>query len=904
MAGDTTARVGGDWHGEPAEVRGRLGRYELRHVLGSGGMGVVFEAIDPELDRAIAVKILHAGSGGVDGDGAERLRREGQAMARLTHPNVIRVYDVGVAHGRMFVAMELIRGVTLADWIAQADRPAEEVIATYVQAGRGLAAAHAAGLVHRDFKPQNVLVGDDGRVLVTDFGLARSIEVGGPGPGGADLAAGDPTTAQPGVIEGTPAFMAPEQRSGGAVDARADQFSFSISLLRALAGAPSPDSWTASTIAQGAPFAPIVVEPGALGRVPARIRGALLRGLELAPERRFASMDELLAQLAPPPPPRPRSWPAWLAAGVVAAAVLGVLAWSAVDRGGAGAPADACAVAVDRVAPIWNDEARAAVQAAFRATGRSYADASFEAVARQLDARLAAWEHARRDNCEDTRLRREQSDAMMDLRAACLQRRLDDVTAFVAELRTADASTVDSAVTSAAAIGDVTACDDGVALARRAALPAEPAARAAIAQLERELSAARASVAAGRLKPGLALAEAAVARAREVGYVPLVAAALALAGEAHTLLEQGAPARERYEEAALAAEAGGDDQLRFECEAALVRILGYQLELDGEATAHAQRAEALLQRLGPDRRRTALLARNRATADWWAGRYQAGVERVQQAIDLYEQLESGADLAKTLHLRAILESELQNPDGSLATAARAREVAEASVGARHVIVGSILLSAGGTQRRLGRYDEALATLQLALAIFDEVDGPVSMRGTLVLQELATVHLDQGKYDDAVAMLRRGLAVLEQLMGPEHSRTALMSERLGAALSKAGHPDEAERALRRAIAIHTARLGRDSPATAVSVHQLAKHFDRIGDHVRAREALLEAVRAFDASQGPNSPGTAKPLSLLGDTELALGHRAAAIAAYQRAMRAMSDDDPFRPEVERKLAAARR
>ncbi|HVK73135.1 MAG TPA: serine/threonine-protein kinase [Kofleriaceae bacterium] len=538
MAGDTTARVGGDWHGEPAEVRGRLGRYELRHVLGSGGMGVVFEAIDPELDRAIAVKILHAGSGGVDGDGAERLRREGQAMARLTHPNVIRVYDVGVAHGRMFVAMELIRGVTLADWIAQADRPAEEVIATYVQAGRGLAAAHAAGLVHRDFKPQNVLVGDDGRVLVTDFGLARSIDVGGPGPGGADQAAGDPTTAQPGVIEGTPAFMAPEQRSGGAVDARADQFSFSISLLRALAGAPSPDSWTASTIAQGAPFAPIVVEPGALGRVPARIRGALLRGLELAPERRFASMDELLAQLAPPPPPRPRSWPAWLAAGVVAAAVLGVLAWSAVDRGGAGAPADACAVAVDRVAPIWNDEARAAVQAAFRATGRSYADASFEAVARQLDARLAAWEHARRDNCEDTRLRREQSDAMMDLRAACLQRRLDDVTAFVAELRTADASTVDSAVTSAAAIGDVTACDDGVALARRAALPAEPAARAAIAQLERELSAARASVAAGRLKPGLALAEAAVARAREVGYVPLVAAALALAGEAHTLLEQ------------------------------------------------------------------------------------------------------------------------------------------------------------------------------------------------------------------------------------------------------------------------------------------------------------------------------------------------------------------------------
>src|SRR5690606_13457457 len=153
------------------------------------------------------------------------------------------------------------------------------------------------------------------------------------------------------------------------------------------------------------------------------------------------------------------------------------------------------------------------------------------------------------------------------------------------------------AAASAATIGDVTACNDGLALARRSPLPPDRATREAIAQVEQELSLARASIAAGKPRAGLPVAERAVTRARELGYAPLLAAALAVAGDAHVALEQGARARPLFEEAALAAEAGGDDLLRFECEAALVRILGYQLELDAEATAHAQRAEALLQRL-------------------------------------------------------------------------------------------------------------------------------------------------------------------------------------------------------------------------------------------------------------------------------------------------------------------
>ena len=147
---------------------GRCGRYEVLGQVGAGGMGVVFEALDPELARPVAVKVLHSAHGS---EGAARMKREGQTMAQLAHPNVIRVYDVGVAHGHAFVAMELVRGSTLGGWLDAAPRTPAEILATFADAGRGLAAAHAAGLVHRDFKPDNVLIGSEGRPRVCDFGL-------------------------------------------------------------------------------------------------------------------------------------------------------------------------------------------------------------------------------------------------------------------------------------------------------------------------------------------------------------------------------------------------------------------------------------------------------------------------------------------------------------------------------------------------------------------------------------------------------------------------------------------------------------------------------------------------------------------------------------------------------------
>src|ERR1700722_14732513 len=227
--------------GEPALSAATMGRYLVLERIGEGGMGVVYKAYDPGLDRRVALKGLRQSPDGIGSD-EERLVREGKAMAQLAHPNVVAVYDVGVHDERVFVAMEFVEGQTLRAWL-EPRRSLSEVLAMFVQAGRGLCAAHDAGFVHRDFKPDNVLVGNDGRVRVVDFGLARPSTREGPTsdrvPSAHDPAASvDASMSEHASLAGTPRYMPPEQLSGERLDARADQFAFCASLWEAVFGQP------------------------------------------------------------------------------------------------------------------------------------------------------------------------------------------------------------------------------------------------------------------------------------------------------------------------------------------------------------------------------------------------------------------------------------------------------------------------------------------------------------------------------------------------------------------------------------------------------------------------------------------------------------------------------------------
>ncbi|HVE82792.1 MAG TPA: serine/threonine-protein kinase, partial [Myxococcales bacterium] len=366
----------------------RVDRYLLLRSIASGGMGVVFAAYDPELDRRLAIKFLRSQVREPIDDA--RLLREAQVMARLSHPNVVQLYDVGLYGDRVFLVMELVEGSTLRHWLSKRRRSRAEVMEVLLAAGRGLAEAHRAGVVHRDFKPENVLVGEDGRARVMDFGLARAYR------GSAILSISqDPHSGmsvgqltQPGVVMGTPGYMAPEQLAGGRGDARSDQFAFCCALYEALAGArpytgTSLDDYMASMASarQVKPLPPLV---------PARVRRAVMRGLALDPKQRFPSMDVLLDALHLPFWRR-LSWKQQAAAG----GALAAAAVAAVALAGLG-PGRRCAGQVEALEEIWSPSRRAAVVAALSPeSGVGPA----QAAAAALDRSAAGWARAAEAVC-------------------------------------------------------------------------------------------------------------------------------------------------------------------------------------------------------------------------------------------------------------------------------------------------------------------------------------------------------------------------------------------------------------------------------------------------------------------------------------------------------------------------
>jgi serine/threonine protein kinase len=329
---------GGERPSAPTLPRAFGGRYQIGNLIGRGGMGAIYDALDLHLHRRVAVKVLRlVGSAAVDRElAANRMVREARAMAALSHPNVVAVFDVGAYDNQVFIAMELVVGTTLRVWQLSAPRKVRDTLHYLCEAGAGLAAAHSAGIVHRDFKPDNVLVSSNGEVRVTDFGLARRehLAAGTPAPDQAfrygDIQIADNLIdTHTGVIIGTPAYMSPEQLRGVGCDARADQFSFCVTAWEAIYGT-RPFAGRSCEELCAAALAGRIEPPPARPDVPRTVQAALRRGLSAHPEDRFSSMHELLAVLkAAQVPDHSRRWlkvggPFAIAAGL--ALVIGLTA--------------------------------------------------------------------------------------------------------------------------------------------------------------------------------------------------------------------------------------------------------------------------------------------------------------------------------------------------------------------------------------------------------------------------------------------------------------------------------------------------------------------------------------------------------------------------------------------------
>jgi len=529
------AKVHGRLFGAPAQPV-RIGRYDVTSYLGAGGMGVVYSGVDPELDRKVALKVLRSDT---LGDRArERLRREAKALARLSHPNVVHVYEVGASgdgQGKgMFVAMEFVEGGTLTDWLAESERSTAEILARFVDAGRGLAAAHDAGLIHRDFKPDNVLLDLQGNPKVVDFGLVLAKE----DPAEVPLASTRPDApasasgSQPevsltvtGTLMGTPAYMAPEQHRGQTADARTDVFAFCVSLYEALFGDRPFGGDSYAALAQSVLDGELAPPPPGKRKVPRAVRRVIMTGLSVDPADRPQSMRTLLDVLSRPDARRRRL-------GVAAAGVVGAGAAIALSLPAATPDTDAssgavCEAASTKLSGIWDDDTRAQIEAKFAEVDEPYAADAFASVAEDLDRWSAEWSGVWGDACTDA-LGTDADDAEAGMRTMrCLDVRMTELSQLRDSFVDADATIVARAPD---AVADLSSPFDCIG----APLPVEENEAPKEVELRHRLARATSLARIGQTKRALEKADAIEAEARSLGFPRVVAQAGLLAARLST----------------------------------------------------------------------------------------------------------------------------------------------------------------------------------------------------------------------------------------------------------------------------------------------------------------------------------------------------------------------------------
>jgi len=840
-------------------------------------MGVVYAAYDPELDRKIAVKLLkpdRAGSGGAAA-GRARLLREGRAMARLAHPNVVAVHDVGQHGDSVFVAMELVDGQTLRAWQEAPGRTWRDIRDAYLQGGRALAAAHAIGLVHRDFKPENALVDRGGTVRVLDFGLARAAgEAEEPSPAAPDweprgAAALAETITRTGAVLGTPAYMAPEQRRGQA-DARADQFSFAVALHEALtgrrpevAGAPPPER----------------PPPPAPSRPVARLLEVLARALREDPDQRYPSMTALLAELARDPDARRRRVLAGVGGGALLAATA-VAAWQLRGRAEHGPPP--CSDAPAEIAATWGDAARARVRRAFTATGSPLAPDALRAVERALDGFADRWATGHRDACLATNVRRIQSAELLDLRMACLAERRQRLAAVVEVLAAADAAVVEKAVPATQVLGGLADCDDLALLREPVPPPTAPAARARVTALRAELARAIALQGAGRLGPAAETIAPVVAEAHALAYAPLEAEARLVEGSIQR--EAGRPddAAASIKAAVLTAEAGRLRRAVAEGAVLMVRVAGFDQRQRDEGHAWAERAAAAVQAAGADPRLDSQLANNLGTLYYAEQAYDDALVQHRRALALREQAFGPDDALVGASRSNIGLVHYARGDYAEAIADQRRAVAiyERAYGAEHPRTASVLDNLGAALLESDQLDEAEAVYRRSLAIKLAAVGPDSPTLATTYNNLGNVHFLQGRWEDALGAHRRALALKEASLGPEHASVASSRTNIANVLRSMGRLAEALAEHERALAIKE-QVVPDSSDVAHSLQGLGLTLVGLGRGDEARARFRRAAELF-ARTAPDHPTVAAALTQAAALELDRGRAAVALADLERAL----------------------
>ena len=883
---------------EESMVGERIGRFIVLGTLGRGGMGTVYEAFDRTLDRRVAVKVLHHD---VAPHHQKRLVREAQALAQLSHPNVVQVYEVGELDGQSFVAMELVQGQTLRQWLRQEPRPGwRTCVEVYLHAGDGLAAAHEQELVHCDFKPSNAIVDAKGRVRVLDFGLARAAHDEGrdessSGTNSRTLAnelrrsrrsSRSPMT-ETGAVMGTPAYMPPEQMQGHEVDARSDQFSFCVALYEAVYGERPFEGRSLAELKVAKQEEQILPAPRNT-KVPAALREMLLRGLAADPQRRWPSMQALLERLRPLVTPRRRR--VLIAASGAVAAGLALVGAGLAYQAEMG---QRCSGARAQLDGIWDDARRQEIEGSILGTKLSYAPDTWVRVATRLDDYAEAWTEKHTEVCEATSVRHEQSAEVMDLRMGCLREHRVALREAINVLAEGDPTRVAQAVVLVGSLPALTRCDDVEALQAELPLPDDPAVAEQVETVRDGLAQVRALRSAGAYDEALAEAESMVERADGLGHEPLQAEALLERGVARQEQAQYEQAEDDLERAyLLAAELEhasvevaavrelafvvGHDQAKHEVglqwgktalarsrgpraeprdEATVLSVIGVTLSRQGkldEALAHQHRALTIFEEaLGPRHSDIADLLHNMGTLLWRQGKHEEALTHLRQAKAIREETlgPSHPNIAHSLTAIGAVLIQQGERDEALTYLQQALSIREQALGPEHPDVATSLNNIGAVLKARGKRDEALTHFQRALAIQEEALGARHPRVAYPLNNIGEVLREQGKFDEALTYLQRALAISEEALGPEHPDVASSVTNLGNLLFRKKRYDEAQEHYRRAQKIQQEKLPADHPHIASSLLGLAKVGLVKREFEAAREHAERAVSIREAAQLP-------------------------------------------------------
>jgi serine/threonine protein kinase/tetratricopeptide (TPR) repeat protein len=888
-----------------------VGRYILIDAVGEGGMGVVYRAYDPELERSVALKLLHAG---VDGSSPqstrrERLLREAKALARLSHPNVLAVYDVGTFEQDVFIATEFIEGPTLSEWIKQETRTHAEKVRAFAAAGDGLAAAHRAGLVHRDFKPSNVMVGKDGRIRVLDFGLARSepamgvsippVAVKHVSPDedtrgltmpaspqskrdGQPLPPMEASAVRPPSIAGAPgdALVPPASPSSGSLSTGSSSGSglldMTITEFGQILGTPrfmAPEQHLGRTAdARSDQFSFCVSLYEALyGEFPFEGRGEdysknVIQGRVRPPP---AGTDvpswlrrTLLRGLAVAPAERHPSMDAlltelrrdptaarkrWLAVGGAVVATVAVLLGA---RHARPTPDPPCRGAEAKLAGIWDDPRKQAVREAFAATKAPGAEEAYARTAAALDDYARRWVSVHTDACEATRVRGEQSADLLDLRVECLTQRLGDLRAQVDVYTHADDRLVDRAVQAALALPRLEGCNDTASL-RAPIRPPSEAAKARVEAVRGDIARAKALQRSARYSDALPIATHANDDAAALAYAPLTAETLYLVGDLQDDLGEYADAEHTLRRSVAAAMTGHHEAMEARALTGLVSEIG--LRETRVAEAHE-----------------------------WALLAQAAVDRVSDPF-------IRGELARNIGRLFMREGKAKESGEAIATCLA---IWVPALGADDYGVAGAVTDMGNVSLMRGEYEQGIAQYTRSLAILEKLMGPNSPLLGANLNNIGEAYASLGEWARALPPMERATEVWRQL-GPEHPKVALGLNNVARARLHLGELAQAATLADQALAIWTKALGPDHPDVALGLHVVAEVAQARGELDRALAVEEKALAIREKTFGPKNDDVAQSLTSIGETRLLQKKTTPAAAAFERAAGILGADPDAEP-----------